>query len=97
MTKVKFFVLLHTSFTVLLVRLVYPITPMSDENILISSNLFPKSLFKSGLFKHFWILSFMRLRLKKTEASVLFPLRCFSIAWTETIYDGFILINEGHD
>ena len=53
MTNVNFFVLLHMSLAILLVRLVYPITPMSEVNVLIGSNLFLQSLFKSGLFKYF--------------------------------------------
>ena len=85
MTIVNFLVLVHTSLMVLLVRLLYPKTPISEEKVLMSSYRLPQSFFLSGLSKHFLILSCMRRPLKKIEASVLSEFRCFSIAWTDTL------------
>ena len=53
MTIVNCLVLVYTSLMVLLVRLLYPKTPISEEKVLMSSYLLPQSSFLSGLSKHF--------------------------------------------
>ena len=53
MTIVNLLVLVHTSLMVLLVRLLYPTTPISEEKSLISSYLLPQNVLFVGFIQTF--------------------------------------------